>query len=357
MNLRDTYHELEQEARDYADADRALRVLRRRRIVRTAAGAALAALVIAGGVGLQQGLARTPGDTIVAVPATSGSAEPSPTHPALPANGPVGQGAAVYTPCRQACPTLLALADGRQYVLGARTVNPPGNLTLSPDGRWLGMPTPSGYELRDLLGDTTHRIPAPATGGTDSAYSPWAWSADSRRLILGYHASGKVGEYTDVDLATGQITTPRLPEGSEPVGILPSGDLVLLDRSQYGESARRQVRLRTGDATVTLRATGDGVLSDADHGLSVQVSGGRVFLLEYTGEKVAVLEFDQRGVLVSRTPLADGHYAVGPTSDGYAVLQLPPDQRTGRLRLLSAGRLLREFPGEAEIVIPGGARH
>ncbi|GGO79298.1 hypothetical protein [Nonomuraea cavernae] len=357
MNLRDTYHELEQDARDYADAGRALRVLRRRRIARTAAGAACAALVIVGGVGLRQSLTHPSGDTIVAVPATSGSAEPSPAYPALPASGPIGRGAAVYTPCRHACPTLLAVTDGRRYLLGTRTVNPPGNLTLSPDGRWLGRPTASGYELRDLLGDTTHRVASPSTGGPDTAYSPWTWSADSRRVILGYHASGKVAEYTDVDLATGRLTTPRLPDGYEPVGILPSGELVLLDRSQDGESTRRQVKLRTDGSTVTLQATGDGVLADADHGLSVQVSGGRIFLLEYTGEKVAVLEFGQGGALVSRTPLADGHYAVGPTPDGYAVIQLPPDQRTGRLRLLSAGRLLHEFPGEAEIVIPGGARH
>ncbi|MEV0597398.1 hypothetical protein [Nonomuraea cavernae] len=351
MNLRDSYHEPEQEARDCAGADHAPHGPRRRRIVRTAAGVTFATLLIAGGVGLQQGLARPSGDTIVAVPATPGPVS------ALPANGPVGRGAAVYTPCRQACPTLLALADGRQHLLGTRTVTPPGNLTLSPDGRWLGMPTASGYELRDLLGDTTHRIASPATGGTDTAYSPWAWSADSRRLILGYHASGKVSEYTDVDLGTGRISTPRLPEGYEPVGILPSGDLALLDQSQYGEGTRTQVRLRTGGSTVTLQASGDGVLSDADHGLSVQVSGGRVFLLEYTGEQVAVLEFGQGGALVSRTPLADGHYAVGPTADGYAVLQFPRDQRTGHQRLLSAGRLLHEFPGEAELVIPGGARH
>ncbi|GLW96383.1 hypothetical protein [Microtetraspora sp. NBRC 16547] len=357
MNLRDTYHQLEEEARDYADADRVLRVMRRRRAVRTAATVTFAALVIAGGVGLQQSLTGLSGNTITAVPAASGSATPSSAYPALPARGPVGQGAAVYTPCRYACPTLLALADGRQYLLGAHTITPPGNITLSPDGRWLGMPTASGYELRDLLGDTTRRIASPATGGAGSAYSPWAWSADSRRLILGYHASGDVSAYTDVDLTTGRATTPHLPKGYEPVGILPSGALFLLDQSQYDGSARRQVSLRTGGSAVTLRATGAGVFSDADHGLSVQVSGGRIFLLEYTGDKIAVLEFDQKGTLVSRTPLADGEYALGPTPEGYAVIQLPPDQRTGRQRLLSAGRLLHEFPGEAEIVIPGGARH
>ncbi|WP_214413828.1 hypothetical protein [Sphaerisporangium fuscum] len=353
MNLHDTYHRLEQDARDYADADRVLRVVRRRRAVRTAAGAAFAALVIAG-FGLQS-LVRPSGDTIVAVPAMSASPA---SYPALPAQGPVGQGAAVYTPCRDGCPTLLALADGRQYLLGAHTVTPPGNITLSPDGRWLGRPTENGYELRDLLGDTVRRVAgvSPATGETGYAYGPWAWSADSRRLILAYHLDGNVGKYLDVDLETGVATAPPAPEGYEPVGILNPGDLVLLDVSQY-EGVRREVKLRVGAVEVTFRATADGVLADADHGLTVQVRGDRIFLLEYTGEKVAVLQFDRKGALESRTPLADGRYPVGPTPDGYAVVQVPRDQPNGRQRLLAGDRVLQEFPGEAEIVIPGGARH
>ncbi|GAA4521028.1 MULTISPECIES: hypothetical protein [Nonomuraea] len=352
MNLRDTYHRLGADARDYADADLALRVLRRRRTVRAVTGAAAAALLVAGGFGLLQNLTRS-AETITAVPAVSTSAG----YPSLPSSGPVGRGAVVYAPCRSSCPTLLTLEDGRTYGLGARTVHPQGNITLSPDGRWLGLPTPDGYELRDLLGGTAHRVPVPGDGRADSAYSPWAWSADSRRLILGYHASGDVHAYTDVRLDDGRAEPLTPPEGYEPVGVLPSGELVLLALGQDGDGARERVRLRVGGTARTLSATGSGVLSDADHGLSVQVSGERIFVLEYTGDSVAVLRFDPRGTLVERTPLPDGQYALGPTRDGYAVVQPPADQR-GRLRLLTTdGHVLRDLPGEAEPAIPGLARH
>ena len=53
----------------------------------------------------------------------------------------MGRGAVVYAPCRSSCPTLLTLEDGRTYGLGARTVHPQGNITLSPDGRWLAFMT------------------------------------------------------------------------------------------------------------------------------------------------------------------------------------------------------------------------
>ncbi|GII75741.1 hypothetical protein Sru01_07230 [Sphaerisporangium rufum] len=357
MNLHDTYRELEQDARDYADAGRALAVLRRRRAARTGAGAVLAAVAIAGGFGLRHGLTSSSGDTIAAIPTTAtATAEPAPPA-ALPAAGPIGRGAAVYAACRTGCPTLLDLVDGRKYTLGTGTVYPPGNITLSPDGRWLGVPTAGGYELRDLLSDVTHRIPVPPIGSAMSGYSPWAWSDDSARLILGYHADGDVSTYTEVDLTTGRTAAMRVPPGHEPVGILPSGEVILLDETQYGERPRTEVRLRTGATETTFRATGTGVLSDADHGLWVQVSRSRIFLLEYTRDQVAVLEFDPAGRLTSRTPLPEGRYAVGPTPYGYAVLQVPLNQRTGRQQLMSDGRVIHEFPGEAEIVIPGGARH
>ncbi|MFI9592739.1 hypothetical protein [Nonomuraea sp. NPDC052265] len=57
------------------------------------------------------------------------------------------------TACQSRCPTFLLLADGRQYLLGERTVSPPGNITLSPDGRRLG---------RDVTGRQVARLPLPS---------------------------------------------------------------------------------------------------------------------------------------------------------------------------------------------------
>ncbi|WP_214104568.1 hypothetical protein [Acrocarpospora catenulata] len=352
MNLRDTYLQLERESRDYADADRALATLRRRRTVRQSAGAAglAAAGLVVATLLLQTG---GNGGEIAASPTLSVATTPG--YAALPVSGPVGQGAAVYTPCRATCPTLLSLTDGREFALGPHTVTPSGNMTLSPDGRWLGLPTLAGYQLRDLLGDTVVQVPAIGTGG---AFSPWVWSADSRRLILGYHQSGDVSGYLQVDLSTGKQTTLTPSAGYEPVGILPSGALVLLDESQYGDAERKRVTLRVDRTDITLTASPAGVFADADHGLSVQVSGGRIFVLEYTDEqKVAVAEFDTTGNRVQYTVLPDGDYAMGPTRDGYATVRMPGDQENGRQQVRVGDQVIGEYPGMAEIALPGSARH
>lgn len=270
----------------------------------------------------------------------------------LPA-GPVGAGALVYRACREGCPTFLLTTYGTQYLLGERTINPPGNFTLSPDGRWLGTPTTGGgYEVRDLQGTSIHTMRPPVSGDAESAYSPWAWSADSQRLVLGYHASGDVSAYTDVDLRTGRSAEFDLPREQEPVGILPSGNLLLLEQSR--------VQLSSAGRTFTL-TSGAGVLADADHGLSIQVSGERIFALAYSGDRITVVEFDSTGKEVARTPLPADEFPLGPVSGGFAIVQVPLDQARGRQRLEtlspSGRQLLFEVPGTADVVLPGAARH
>ncbi|WP_433242630.1 hypothetical protein ACQPYK_38415 [Streptosporangium sp. CA-135522] len=360
--LGDAYRQLDQDTHNYADAGRALSVLRRRRAGKAALVAGSAAvLVIAGGIGLQQRLSGPP-DVATTLASPTHVIKPPATAPRLPSAGSVGPGAMVYTACRSACPTFLVLQNGQQHVLGERTVNPPGNITLSPDGRWLGQPTTGGYEVRDLLGGTVHTLQPPAGGREDSAYSPWAWSADSRRLILGYHASGDVSAYAELDLGSGRITKPELSMGQEPVGVLPSGELLLLDESQYGKTPLDRVTLKLADSGRTMvLASEAGVLADADHGLWIQVSGERIFTLAHSGDAVTVLEFDITGKRVARMPLLADQYPVGPVADGFAIIQVPQDQRNGHQKLESLSpsgrRLLFEVPGLASIVLPGAARH
>lgn len=360
--LGEAYHHLDQDARNYADADRALVTLRTRR-ARTAlvAGSAALVVVVGGLAAFQQRLPDSP-EASATVASPTRTVEPPAEAPALPATGPVGKGAMVYTACHTKCPTLLLLVDGRQYLLGERTVNPPGNITLSPDGRWLGQPVSGGYEVRDLLAGGVHRLEPPGGGDADSAYSPWAWSADSRRLIAGYHASGNVSAYVTLELPSGRTSRLDPPPRHEPVGLLPSGDLLLLDQSQPGGLPLERVTLRHAGTgrTVTL-AAGAGVLADTDHGLWIQVHGERVFTLEYSGDLTTVLEFDITGRQVTRLPLPADQFPVGPVGGGYAVIRVPQDQVNGRQKLesvsLSGSRTLFDVPGQAAVVLPGGARH
>ncbi|MEU1723022.1 hypothetical protein [Nonomuraea sp. NPDC005692] len=360
--LGEAFQQLGRDARDYADAGRALGTLRTRRTRRALVAGSAAVIMAVGGLAAYQARSPAGPDAAVTVAAPPHTVQPPAQAPALPATGPAGRGVLVYTACQSQCPTFLLLADGRQFLLGARTVSPPGNITLSPDGRWLGQPVGGGYEVRDLLGVAVHRLEPPAGGGADSAYSPWAWSADSRRLIVGYHASGDVRSYRTLELPSGRARELDLPSGQEPVGLLPSGEPLLLDARRYGRPPLDRVTLEHAGTGRTLTLTsGAGVLSDTDHGLSVQVSGERIFTLEYSGDRITVLEFDVTGRQVARLPLPAGRFPVGPVDGGFAVVQVPQDQARGRQELevlsLSGGRPLFDVPGLAAVVLPGGARH
>jgi hypothetical protein len=360
--LGEAYHHLDQDVRNYADADRALVTLRTRRTRRALIAGSAAILVIVGGlVAFQQ---RPPGspDAAVTVASPTHAVEPPAQAPALPSTGPVGRGAMVYTACQSQCPTFLLLADGQQYLLGERTVNPPGNITLSPDGRWLGQPVNRGYDVRDLLGGTVHRLEPPTGADADSAYSPWAWSADSKRLIVGYHASGNIRFYQALEFPSGRTSQLDLPPGHEPVGLLPSGEQLLLDESQHGKLPLERVTLKYANTGRTITLTsGAGVLADTDHGLLIQVNGERVFTLEYSGDRITVLEFDITGKQVARLPLPADQFPVGPVDGGFAVIKVPQDQAHGQQKLEaispSGHRPLFDVPGQAAVVLPGGARH
>ncbi|TMR24429.1 hypothetical protein ETD86_04675 [Nonomuraea turkmeniaca] len=355
------YDQLDQDVRDYADAGKALATLRVRRIRRAVIAGSAALVVVAAGVAFQQRQPAPP-DAVATVAPPTHVVEPPAEAPALPATGAVGRGALVYTACQGQCPTFLVLTDGRQYLLGERTVNPPGNITLSPDGRWLGRPVNGGYEVRDLLAGVVHTLPPPAGGAADSAYSPWAWSADSQRLLVGHHASGNVGRYVTLELPSGHTSELDPPPGHEPIGLLPSGDVLLLMESKQDKLPYERVTLVHADNGLVVRLTsGAGVLADTTHGLSIQVSGERVFTLEYSGDQITVLEFDLAGKPMARRPLPADQFPVGPVDGGFAVIQVPQDQAKGRQKLEtitpSGRRLLFEVPGQAAVVLPGGARH
>lgn len=315
--LRAAYRALEEEAGDYADPGKALSIVRRRRMAVVGA-AAVAVLAVAGGMWF---------------------ARAAPSQEVSVATRPPDTGRSIHTACMYGCPTYLTLSDGRQVLLGRQTAPPPGNLTLSPDGRWLGTPTATAFELKDLTGTTVHRSPPAARG---EVVAPWAWSADSRTLLLASHASGDVSAYYLLDLTTGGVTRPDVPEGFEPVGIA-HGELVLFQESQYGKPAT-SVELRTGDRTVTLDA-GDAELITQDGGPTLSVREDRIYALAPATD--TMIEFGLDGKELTRYPL--GGEALAPSPDGYVVSDAG--------KVSAGGRPLFDLPRESLIVVPGMARH
>ncbi|MEU7898419.1 hypothetical protein AB0B45_36850 [Nonomuraea sp. NPDC049152] len=314
--LRAAYRALEEEAGDYADPGKAVAIVRRRRLA--VVGATVAVLAIASGLWF---------------------ARAAPTQEISVATPPSSAGQSIHTACMHGCPTYLTLTDGRQVLLGERTAPPPGNLTLSPDGRWLGTPTATAFQLKDLTGTTVYESP-PA--GPGEVIGPWAWSADSRTLLLASHASGDVSAYYLLDLTTGQATKAEVPKGFEPVG-LAQGELVLFDESQYGKRATK-VELTVGGRPITFDA-GDAELITADGGPSLVVREDRVYALAPATN--TMIEFGLDGKELTRYQL--GGQPLAPSKAGYVVSDAG--------KVSASGQQLFALPPDSQIVVPGMARH
>ncbi|MFJ2032056.1 hypothetical protein [Streptosporangium sp. NPDC087985] len=314
--LRDAYRALEQEAGHYADSGKALAIMRRRRLA--IVSTAVAVLAITSGLWFTR-------------------ATPSQVNSV--ATQPSGIGRSIHTACMYGCATYLTLTDGRQVLLGKQTAPPPGNLTLSPDGRWLGTPTPTAFQLKDLTGTTLYQSPS---AGPGEVVSPWAWSADSRTLLLASHASGHVSAYYLLDLAAGQVTEPQVPKDFEPVG-LARGELVLFGESQYGKRTTR-VELTVGGRPIVLD-TGDAELINEDGGPSLVVHEDRIYALVHATN--TMIEFGLDGKELTRYRLSG--QPLGPSRAGYVVSDAG--------KVSAGGHPLFELPPDSLIVVPGMARH
>ncbi|WP_030452072.1 hypothetical protein [Herbidospora cretacea] len=325
MNPRDAYLDLAEDARDYGDPDRAIDTAARRRAARWSAAAVAVAVIV-----LFTWLRPQP---------QSAPVLHEPPQPGARAHS-------LYSACRDDCPTMLRLTDGRDVEIGVDTVHPPGNYTISPDGRWLGVPEGGGYELGDLLGGPVHRLPAEPGG----VYGPWVWAADSGRIIMAHHRDGEVSHYVDLDLRTGRMTRPAVPEGTEIVGLTGGGDLILMPPQKVTD----ELTLTVAGRPVVFRAQ-TGPLADDDHGLWVQSRGDQLYLHEY-GEEPVIQMYGPGGRADAYLRIPEGRYAVGPTRDGYVVVE--PGNRTQRLYEIGGEeRLVGEYPRDAGVVIPGLARH
>jgi hypothetical protein len=143
----------------------------------------------------------------------------------------------VYQECRTCEEAVLVLDGGEQLRLSSGVGLTLFSYSLSPDGRWLTMPDPTGAVLRDLTGDQSYVIET-VSGRVLSA---WAWSPDSRWALLSEASLTLDGGaaptgYRLVDMVDGADTEVTLPIGErEFVAVLPSGQLVAMDVAR-GES-------------------------------------------------------------------------------------------------------------------------
>jgi hypothetical protein len=162
----------------------------------------------------------------------------------LPPDGTVGLGALTYTPCGE-CDTVLVLADGTQYSLPGEGGAALFGYSVSPDGHWLASTDATGVQVRELVGDRTHVVETPE--GADGLVL-WAWSADSRWLLLGESDvdASPVIQPTAVllDLTDGTSTRVTAPDGRMLTAVLPSGELLAIeDPLGFGDVTGRRTQV------------------------------------------------------------------------------------------------------------------
>jgi hypothetical protein len=220
---------------------------------------------------------------------------------------------------------MLVLADGEQLMLHGEGSAALFGYSLSPDGRWLASVGTTGTTVRDLTGDRVHLVEPPETA---DGLAPWAWSADSRWLLLAESDldSDLIVQPTAVlfDLTEGTSTRVTAPGGRMFAAVLPSGEVVAVDDPLgFGNVAGRRTRVEVEVLEpVSANASREFVI-DAGEWLETSESlaqegsingvqlvtapgGDRLFLSVFgdaTGP-TALLEADLDGRILSRVEIA-----------------------------------------------------
>jgi hypothetical protein len=239
--------------------------------------------------------------------------EPNGTVEMLPESGPVGAAVLVHRLC-DTCDTTLLMAGGRQFALPESDSVLAPRYSLSPDGGWLAARTERGAVVRDLAGEAVHEIGD--TGG--GVLVPWAWSPDSRWLLLGeVEPNVGVSHHLLVDLADG--TAAAASADGNVLGVLASGHLVaVMVGRQVGDrpvtTLDVEVREASGDVVHAFTVdAGEWLQGEetlvwpanmAPHSAQVAVApDGQGLLLAVSGRdtpELSILAVDLSGAVVSR---------------------------------------------------------
>lgn len=365
----DAYRRLDEQAGNYADADRAVAAAERRRH-RTMAAAPTAALVVtAVAIGVVTVLHPGRGDAPMRPPpARPGTlfTAPASTHRPLPATA-LGRAVLVYSPCLDRCEVVVSLADGREFAVPP---NPEGGgaagTTLSPDGRWLGYPVSGDFLLRDLTGTVVRRVVHSAVG---ARVGPWTWSGDSSRLLLAERRGGQEVGYPLLTPATGALVAAPTNASAKPIGVLPSGALLTRAQTSSGPTATLSwtggspFTVRGGDQLRKGESLGGAYLARDGRSLYVIAGSTHPDVAGVIDEPIAVLQADLTGRVLRRIDLGrkagEFWYPIGVDADGMVFGRRGKHQGTDATVLVtltaSGPRDGRVLPSEAVIRTPGAA--
>ncbi len=200
--LRAVLTETAEQAGSYADADRSIAMMRRRRARRLAIAAPLAVVTAVSGVFLGSQLLRPPGPDGVEVavtPAAFPSAVSAPSAPKRLPDTAVGAASFIYSLCARDCGYFVVLPDGKQYAISDDRTSPTKHFSLSPTGKWLAENTVDGVRFRDLEDREARELLDTGPGRSEV----WAWSPDGLWALIVRHTDGAVHHFQAVRVADG----------------------------------------------------------------------------------------------------------------------------------------------------------
>lgn len=215
MTLKDAYETVGENVPALGDVDLAIRTARRRRL-RTVVGVPVLAAAAAAAVVLTVSIPRW---TAAPDPASSSESTQLYFTEWVPFSGligePAGAGTLVYRDCAD-CPVQLLRKDGKSFafadlrsdLVAKLPASGLDGLFLSYDGRWLGLPRGTAYELHDVASaETVLQLPAGPAG------SRWAPVGGGLTNGFARYVGDKVTAYADIDWTRLVVEVDEVPDG------------------------------------------------------------------------------------------------------------------------------------------------
>jgi hypothetical protein len=361
------YREMDAEARNYADPERAITAAKRRRRFAVAVTPVALAGLIGAVMVLRLVATGTPPPpaaeaTFPTTATEAGTLRPRGQVMVLP-SGPVGRAAFAYGPCRgDNCGTFVVLSDGRQFVLPPFSEEdlPILSIEISWDGRWLGHRSEGQYLVRSLTDGRVHRVKPEAAG---VVVFPVAWSSDSRRLLLQLTDDrDATAGYTVLDVESGLTTRLTAPTGMEAFGIRPDGTVLFHHDGKIVAQSTSAGHTATIDVTSQLK-------DETVHSVFLAPDDRSVYVVTGNGEQPVVIHADFDGNIQGRyeVPKLDleNQYcdALGSVADGLAFTCRNGSGSRTVLTVVSAAGTREgvkldahdwpNYPQRATFVIPG----
>lgn len=321
-------------------------------------GALVLAVVIVAAAAVYRSDRRDP---VAAPSGAATSATPLPEGAIAAPEGRQHPAELVYA-CVRGCRPVVRLTDGSEFTVPTDAPST-REVTLSPDGRWLGYPVGAGFVVRDLLGAAQHRS---VSLTPDRRVRAWAWTADSRRLLLAEVRDGQPEAYVLLELEGGRTEVAAWP-GHEIIGVRSPAELLTI-RPDVPAGTRAEAGLSEPTGTMDRWFTVD-TGSHLRAGERIEPTSLR---FSGSGYEIVVVDADDGPVAVLRFAGAEGgavrHDLPGPGAGRWSVLGIGDDGRAfvrngpegTEVWYLTGDGSLRagpSLPGDAVVVTPGTARN